>query len=290
MRLQDEPFVEDQRIGGMGAREGLERMFARLSRRQGKNGKGGETFGHVVGAGQLALGALCALLRLAGGEHRQRHIAQGAPSGACRVGTKMGAAAETVVKPRQPGRMGAAERPAQGFARRENRVGIDILRHLARDVPFAGQAQRLGGESRIETTRLGFLKDRAISLDEFGADLRRLARPYRRDRSEQQSRRQTLHRLPAIETVAIVARQDQQIALGQIVVDPHRRGKSAQQGEGRTARDAGKDDAPRRARQFQDSAGQFAARWRRSRQASISAPDASIRPSAMGIVKGSFTA
>ena len=31
MRLQDEPFVEDQRIGGMGAGEGLERMFARAS-------------------------------------------------------------------------------------------------------------------------------------------------------------------------------------------------------------------------------------------------------------------
>ena len=94
------------------------------------------------------------------------------------------------------------------IARRENRIRIDIARHLAGDVPFARQAQSLRGESRVEATRLGFIDDRAIGLDEVGVD-RTAHRPPGIAATDRSSNRvaKLCDRLPTIETVAIVAQK-----------------------------------------------------------------------------------
>src|ERR1700727_1171752 len=64
------------------------------------------------------------------------------------------------------------------------------------------------------------------------------------DAAQENSRRQTLRRLPAIEIVAVVPGENDKVLLGQIVVDPHRRGKTPKERQRGPLRHVTKDDRP----------------------------------------------
>ena len=69
----------------------------------------------------------------------------------------------------------AAERAAQRLARGVDRVGIDVLADLARDVGFGRQGQRQRGESRIDASGAGVFDQRAEGGDQGGVAFGRAA-------------------------------------------------------------------------------------------------------------------
>ncbi len=140
LRLQGEPFVENERLGGEAARKGFERALAPRPGDHRDRGERAEPRGHVVGLGELAMRARAAFDGVARDEHRQRAVAQGAAAGARRVGAEGGGVGHGVVQRDQVRGVRAPERAAQVFAGAEDRVGIDVHRHFARDVGFARQS------------------------------------------------------------------------------------------------------------------------------------------------------
>ena len=85
LRLQREPFVEDERLHRIAPAERLERMFAGVVRLEGDRRERAEALGHVVGVGELAMRELQSLDHVAVDEQAQRHVAQRPPAGRSRV-------------------------------------------------------------------------------------------------------------------------------------------------------------------------------------------------------------
>ena len=100
---------------------------------------------------------------------------------------------------------------AQRLARREDRVGIDVAADLARDVGFARQRQRQRDEGGLERA-VG--EDRGERVEQAGSSPRVASpRADRGDVVDQQPRRERLHRLPAVERIAVVRGEEAQIVV-----------------------------------------------------------------------------
>ena len=84
-------------------------------------------------------------------------------------------------------------------------------------------------------------------------------------------RRQTLRRLPAIEIVAVVPGEDDEILFGQVVVDPHRRGETPQERQRGPLRHIAKDDRPLGILEFEHAACEFVGARVRRRQRHVAA-------------------
>ena len=78
----------------------------------------------------------------------------------------------------------------------------------------------------------------------FAVALGRAARPNGLDGAQEDARRKTLQRLPAVEVVAVMPGKDDQVLLGEVVLHPHRRGEAAQERQGGPLRHITKDDRP----------------------------------------------
>ena len=211
----------------MGAQEGFERLFARLAGNEGEHAQRGDLVGHIVGILQLGHRAFGARLRIAGRKKVERDVAAGALAGARRV-RRIGVLRSVRLVEFEPlrGKV-AADLLAQRLACREDRVRIDILADLARDVGLARQGDRLGGEGgigRVAGEQAGDRRNEARVLD------RRRAGADRRDGTDEEPGRIGLRRLPAVERVAVVMQQGQKIVLAEVEIEPHRRRKAAQQG------------------------------------------------------------
>ena len=79
----------------------------------------------------------------------------------------------------------------------------------------------------------------------------------RLDRAQQQPRRVGLRRLPAVETVAVMRDERDEIGFAGRDIEPHRRRKAPEQGRHRAARHIAKGDAPPRGRELDHAARQF---------------------------------
>ena len=91
------------------------------------------------------------------------------------------------------------------------------------------------------------------------------------DAAQQNPRRQTLKRLPAIEIVAVVAGEDDQILLGEVVVNSHRRGKAAQKRQGGPLGNVAKHDRPPGVVEFEDAACELVGARVRRRERQVAA-------------------
>ena len=165
----------------------------------------------------------------------------------------------------------APERAAQAHARGVDRVRIDVLADLAGDVGLGRQAHRERREGVIDAPRADVLDQRAEGRRKSAVALGRAAVPNRLDAPQEDPRRQTLQRLPAVEIVAVVPGEDDEILLGQVVVDPDRRGESPQERQGRTLRDITKDDRPLGVLKLEHAALKFIGARVRRRQRHIAA-------------------
>ena len=151
--------------------------------------------------------------------------------------------------------VGAPERAAHGLARGVDRVRIDVLADLARDVGFGQQACRQGGEGVIDAPRAGRPRSaRRRRHHKSAVALGRATGPNGFDAAQEDAGRQTSQRLPAIEVVAVVPGEDDEILLGKVIVDPHWRGEAAQERWSGTLRHLAKDDRPLSVLEFDDSA------------------------------------
>ena len=100
---------------------------------------------------------------------------------------------------------------------REDRVGIDIAADLARDVGFAGSVEHQRDEGGLErgVGEDGRERRRSEPGPCRGGSPRRIAG----DVVDEQARRERLHRLPAIERIAVVRGEEAQV----VVADDWRR-------------------------------------------------------------------
>ena len=144
-----------------------------------------------------------------------------------------------------------ADRRAQVLPRGKDRVGIDIVSDLARDVGIARRRERERDEGRLERS-VGQV--RAERCDEPVVDARRAARPQRRDARRQKRHRQRLHRLPAVEGIAIVRRKETQIVGLDRQRQLDRRREAAIDRGDRRLGNTGEDEALARCRQLQHGA------------------------------------
>ena len=125
--------------------------------------------------------------------------------------------------------VGAPERAAHGLARDVDRIRIDVLADLARNVGFRRQAHRQSGEGVIDAAGASVLDQRAEGGSQRAVTLRRVAGANGAHATDENARPQTLERLPAVEIVAVMPREDDQILLGQVVVRSHRRREAAKE-------------------------------------------------------------
>ena len=120
-----------------------------------------EAFGHVVGVGELAVGELQSLDHVAVDEQAEGDVAERAAAGGGGVGAERRGIGELGVQGGERAGMRAPERAAHGLARDVDRVRIDVVADLARDVGFRRQAHRQGGEGVIDAAGAGVLDQRA---------------------------------------------------------------------------------------------------------------------------------
>ena len=149
-RLQREPFVDDQSLARVAAVEGLEAR--RRARRPGVCASAPRA---AISSVMVSAVSNCRAASrpppdgIAGAVKIERGIAQGAPPGRRgirRIGAVLGHAAH---RRRAARARGLCRSRAQRLARGVDRVGIDVLADLARDVGFARQGDHLRGEGRI---------------------------------------------------------------------------------------------------------------------------------------------
>ena len=162
-------------------------------------------------------------------EQAERDVAQRAAAGGGGGGAERRGIGEFGVQGGKRTGMRAPEPAAHGLARDVDRVRIDVLADLARDVGLRRQAHRERREGVIDAAGAGVLDQRAEGGRQRPVALGRAAGANGADAADEDARRQALERLPAIEVVAVMPREDDEILLGQVVVDPHRRGEAAQE-------------------------------------------------------------
>ena len=177
LRLKREPFVENERLHRVAPAERVERMFARGVRLERDRGERAEAFGHVVGVGELAVGELESLDHVAVDEQAEGDVAQRAAAGRGRVGAERRGIGEFGVQGGERAGVRAPERAAHGLARRVDRIRIDILADLARDVRLRRQAHRQRREGAIDAARARILDQRAEGGGEIPVALGRAAGP-----------------------------------------------------------------------------------------------------------------
>ena len=91
------------------------------------------------------------------------------------------------------------------------------------------QHHGLRREGRIDPPFARILDQRAERRDQAPVALGRPTGANRRDAAQKHARRQALQGLPAVEIVAVVAREDDEIIFGEVVFDTHGRGEPAQE-------------------------------------------------------------
>ena len=111
-----------------------------------------------------------------------------------------------------------AEHPAQAFARREDRIGIDE-RQLVADEALGRQQHRLGDEGGVEIAIAQRIGDRG--------DHRTMVRPPLDRTRHQRIEHQLLHRLVAGERIVVMAAEEGEVGGAAIAFDDHRRRKAA---------------------------------------------------------------
>ena len=225
-RLQREPLVDDQRLVLEGGMEMRQRALGEFGMGIDERGKRTEALGHVVSVLDALEGAARPDAVAAPGgvqaEHRQRQVGQGAPAGRHRVG-RVGA--DDLVGFEGPGPVVvqlACELRQHEFAHAVDALRMDRV-ELLREQLFVGQFQHQGLERGVEV-RLA--QHAAHGVDEGGVE-HRFA--FAADRAQQARGGQALAGVPAVEGVAVVLQQHQQVGVGQGLDQDHRRREAAQQ-------------------------------------------------------------
>ena len=161
------------------------------------------------------------------------------------------------------------------------RCGSTLVELLG-DVGLARQGEDELLEGRVERRVAQHVAHRG---DEVGVERRRLAAAHR---GEQAVQGQALAGFPAVERIAVVAQQDQQVGVAEAVDEDHRRREAAQQREHRRLVDVDEGEerralrrGPARATSRRRSSGSS------SRRSGSARPSRPTRPIASGITKGS---
>ena len=176
-------------------------------------------------------------------EQIEAHVLERAAAGACGVGAVRLATVQSPVGGSERGIEMKSDQSAQAGAGAEDRIRVDVAPDLAGDIGLARRGQRLGDEGRLKCV-VG--ENSGERIEQPFIHLRFLVRAQPRDIADQHRGRQRLHRLPAIERIAVARRQRTQIVRGEIGDELDRRGEAAIGRQRRPLRNVGEDKTLRR--------------------------------------------
>ncbi|EXI68804.1 MAG: hypothetical protein AW07_04302 [Candidatus Accumulibacter sp. SK-11] len=237
-RLHRKPLVDHQRLALPAFVEGRQRLPALFAVVLREDGEGGELVAHVVRRRKLAHRQRLHGVRCQFAEISQAEVAQCPPAGCCRrclvrtVGRQgLVALREAVV---QPLRQETAEAVARGM----QRVRVDD-RHLFGQRCLAGQRQDLCREGGVA---VGIPQDLPEGVGEACRPVGCAAGSGVGGAGEDQPAGEALARFPAIEGIAVVGEEEVQLVIAPVVIEDHRRRKTAQQRWHRGGRQALEDE------------------------------------------------
>ena len=168
---------------------------------QRQRGERRHAVGHVVGRFILPRGAGDGVGLAARRQEIEADIAQGAAAGARRIGRVGAGHGQALICLGERGAEPLADARAQGIAGAVDGIGIDVAADLARDVAFAGRHERERDESRLQPA---VAENGGERVDQLVVARGHVAEAQRGDVVDQQSRRDRLQRLPAVERIAIM--------------------------------------------------------------------------------------
>ena len=232
--LHRQPFVHHQRLMLPLCIERLQCLQPLGTVAIGQAAQGRHAIGHVVGLlellhrqgdGVVTAGCAVQFHQIAQGQIAQR--ASPGRGGIGRVGTAAGMALQAVA----PGGLQCqCQLPAQMAACGMQGIRIDLLHALGQGA-LRGQGQCLGGEGRIAVGRRQNLG--AGGDESCGQRRQRLAGLQRLGAAQEDVRGQALTGLPAIEGIAVMRHQVRQFGLAHRLLQQHRCGEIAQDGQHR---------------------------------------------------------
>ena len=222
-RLQGEPGVDHERFAAEHRVELLQRAFSQCRVRIHQRAESSEAVGHVAGVLETLQGAArphrVAARRRAQAQHHQRAVGQRTLAGRNRVGRIGAAHLVFLVGPFPVGVQRACQLREHRVAHRVNALRVDD-RQLLGHVGFARRRQHFVLERGVET---GVAQYRAHRVDEGVVEHQRGLCIVASHAGQNPVQRQALPGFAAVERVAVVLQQHQQVGIAQAVDQRDRR-------------------------------------------------------------------